>query len=94
MDIARTPTFSKAALPSGCGCDVKTESEGQGIVPWPSGFYILMNKWQCLNVYFLINRLAFARWTSLKIDFVMKIKNFYLAFSFVYMYFIIKYKRY
>ena len=23
MDITRTPTFSKAVLPSGCGCDVK-----------------------------------------------------------------------
>ena len=23
MDITQTPIFSKAALPSGCGCDVK-----------------------------------------------------------------------
>ena len=29
MDITRTPAFSKAALPSGCGCDGKTEPEGQ-----------------------------------------------------------------
>ena len=42
MDITWTPTFSKAALPSGCGCDVKTEIEGQGTdVPWPSVFYFL-----------------------------------------------------
>ena len=30
MDITRTPVFSKAALPWRCGCDVKTEPEGQG----------------------------------------------------------------
>ena len=30
MDITWTPTFLKAALPYWCGCDVKTEPEGQG----------------------------------------------------------------
>ena len=30
MDITQAPAFLKAALPSGCGCDVKTEPEIQG----------------------------------------------------------------
>ena len=46
MDITRTPIFSKAASPLGCGCDVKTEIEGQGTyVPWPSVFYMLASYW-------------------------------------------------
>ena len=31
MDIGRTPIVSKAALPSWCGSDVKTNRRGQGI---------------------------------------------------------------
>ena len=41
MDITRTPTFSKAALPLGCGCDVKTEPEGQGMYALALWFYFL-----------------------------------------------------
>ena len=38
MDITRTPTFSKAALPLGCGCNVKTESpEGKVPSAYPPG---------------------------------------------------------
>ena len=42
IDITQTPAFSKVTLPSGCGCDVKTENGGQGTyVPWPSFFIYL-----------------------------------------------------
>ena len=32
MDIGRTPIISKAASPSWCGSDVKTNSRGQGVL--------------------------------------------------------------
>ena len=39
-------------MPSGCGCDVKTEIEGQGTyVPWPSVFYILVPDWNLVSNY-------------------------------------------
>jgi hypothetical protein len=45
MDIGRTPIISKAALPSWCGSDVKTNSGGQGIKALASAaFYLNIKK--------------------------------------------------
>ena len=52
MDITRTPTFSKAALPLGCGCNVKTESpEGKVPSAYPPGFYVFVDSLVHIKLY-------------------------------------------
>ena len=60
MDIGRTPIVSKAALPSWCGSDVKTNSGGQGIKALASAVLCLFGFGGCFLPFYKLTLALFA----------------------------------